>query len=278
MFAEENGRALVPGPLVRVGAGTEIRLSVRNSLGTDTLTFFFPSLAKGVAEDSLIVPPGEKRALRVRAESPGNYLYRARTNDWLSQGLMLGGLMAGAVVVDPPGNPPPADRVLVLLTWADSVSPARIPTGRVVFAINGRSWPHTERLQATVGDTVRWRVINGALEVHPMHLHGFYFRVDELTGPLVQRDGQGHAGRMVVTERMSPFSAMSVTWVPERAGNWLFHCHFQIHVVPHAPLDSTMARTTGPERAARRRAVRAARAGAPHAEHENHPSRGWAGW
>jgi manganese oxidase len=35
---------------------------------------------------------------------------------------------------------------------------------------------------------------------------------------------------MVVTQRLTPFSAMSLTWVPERAGNWLFHCHFQVHV------------------------------------------------
>jgi FtsP/CotA-like multicopper oxidase with cupredoxin domain len=269
-FAEEARPALVPGPLIRVVAGTEVRLTVRNSLGPDTLTFHFPSLAKGAAtSDSLVIPPGEVRELRARAAAPGNYLYRARMNDWLSRGLTLGGLMTGAIIVDEAGVPRPRDRVLVLLTWADSVNAAGIPTGRIVFAINGRSWPHTERLSATVGDTVRWRVLNPASEVHPMHLHGFYFRVDELSGPLVQRDGQGHGGRMVVTERMSAYSTMSVTWVPERAGNWLFHCHFQIHVVPHAPLDSAAQRTTGAQRAAERRAT--------HAAHDNHSLTGMGG-
>ena len=37
---------------------------------------------------------------------------------------------------------------------------------------------------------------------------------------------------MVVTERMSVFSAISLTWIPERPGNWLLHCHFAIHLVP----------------------------------------------
>ena len=275
VFAEEGKPALVPGPLIRVPAGTEVRLSVRNSLDGDTLTFFMPSLTKGVAGgDSVMIPPGEARDLRLRADAPGNYIYRARMNDWLSRGLFLGGLMTGAVVVDEPGVVQPKDRVLVLLTWADSVV-GNVPAGRVVFAINGRGWPHTERLHATVGDTVRWRVFNAALEVHPMHLHGFYYRVDDLSGPLVQRDGQGHAGRKVVTERMSPLSAMSMTWVPERAGNWLFHCHFQIHVVPHAPLDAGAARTTGAQRAAARRAVRAAYAASGHAE--NHSLTGMGG-
>src|SRR5262245_33677960 len=35
---------------------------------------------------------------------------------------------------------------------------------------------------------------------------------------------------MVVTQRLAPFSAMSLTWSPERPGNWLFHCHFESHV------------------------------------------------
>ena len=46
------------------------------------------------------------------------------------------------------------------------------------MVINGQSWPHTERLAYTVGDTVRIRVINAGGAVHPMHLHGFYFNVD----------------------------------------------------------------------------------------------------
>ncbi|MES2521878.1 MAG: multicopper oxidase domain-containing protein, partial [Gemmatimonadota bacterium] len=85
----------------------------------------------------------------------------------------------------------------------------------------------------------RWRVLNAANDIHPMHLHGFYFRVDAFDGPNAAADGQGAPGRMVVTERMSQFSTMSLTWIPERAGNWMFHCHFQRHVAPHGPLGVT---------------------------------------
>ncbi|HEU5170603.1 MAG TPA: multicopper oxidase domain-containing protein, partial [Gemmatimonadales bacterium] len=235
-FAEQGVRPRVPGPLIRVPQGTEIRASVRNSLERDTLTFHFP--APGPA-DSLVIPPGERRELQVRAATPGTFLYRATTSTRLHRQLRVGGLLAGAVVVDSLGAAaPPRDRVFVLLAATDSADPVLgFPVNeRTVRAINGRSWPHTERLHATVGDTVRWRVINAANDVHPMHLHGFYFRVDALDGPRVAAYGQGAPGRWVVTERLSQFATMSLTWMPERAGNWLFHCHFQKHVVPHGAL------------------------------------------
>jgi hypothetical protein len=63
-----------------------------------------------------------------------------------------------------------------------------------------------------------------------MHLHGVYFRVAQFRIPAPVSD-RGVAGRMVVTQAMSPFSTLSMTWIPERVGNWIFHCHFQLHLL-----------------------------------------------
>ena len=231
-FGERGKRPQVPGPLVRVPAGTEIRASVRNALERDTLTLHFPGA------DSLVIPPGRKRELRARATTPGTFLYRAITSTPLHRQLQLGGLLAGAVVVDSSGAAVPRDRIFVILEASDSADPVlSFPNHeRSVRSINGLSWPRTERLHATVGDTLHWRVINAGNDVHPMHLHGFYYRVDAFDGPRVATQGQGVPGRWVVTERMSQFSTMALTWIPERAGNWLFHCHFQLHLVPHGEL------------------------------------------
>jgi len=233
-LGETSGPAVVPGPLVRVPAGTTVELTIRNTLDRDTIVFHLPPEASGkaapTADDSIAIAPGERGALRLVASVPGNYFYRARTNDPLARALRVGGLMAGAIVVDSAGSPPPRDRVLVLLAYTDSVVNG-IPAGdNIVFSINGRSWPGTERLSATVGDTLHWRVINANNDFHPMHLHGFYYRVDAFTGPAGPTGRPVPPDGMVVTQRLTPFSAMSMTWVPERAGNWLFHCHFQIHV------------------------------------------------
>jgi FtsP/CotA-like multicopper oxidase with cupredoxin domain len=43
----------------------------------------------------------------------------------------------------------------------------------------------------------------------------------------------------VVTERTAPGRTFTMTWVPERAGNWLFHCHDNFHVLRNAPLDGS---------------------------------------
>ena len=258
VFAESGTRPTAPGPLIRVPAGTEIRASVRNSLERDTLTFFVPSriedASKAGALDSVVLVPGEVRELRVRAERPGNYLYHANARSSLDRVLRMRGLLAGAIIVDSAGSPTtPRDRVFVLLDAVDSLTSAGVPdTRREILAINGKSWPHTERLEARVGDTVVWRVINASPSVHPMHLHGFYFRVDEFDGPPAAMVGQPPAGRMAVTERMTPFTTMTLSWVPEREGNWLFHCHYQPHARPHRPLGQTLP------------------PGREHAGHENH--------
>ncbi|HET9276408.1 MAG TPA: multicopper oxidase domain-containing protein, partial [Gemmatimonadales bacterium] len=236
-FAEVGEDPLTPGPLVRVPAGTDVRFLVSNPRSGDTQTFHGPAALHGgsaAGTDSVIVPPGEQRELRVVGSAPGTYLYRARGNDALTRALGIKDLLAGAVVVDPPGpGPRPRDRVLMLTQLTDTIGAGGLPViRRTIFAINGRSWPHTERLAATVGDSVRWRLINATIQPHPMHLHGFYFRVDQIAGPAEGEESRRSEGRMAVTHQMTPFSTASTTWVPERAGNWIFHCHFQIHVEP----------------------------------------------
>jgi manganese oxidase len=211
-----------------------VRVTVHNTL-SHALTFYLPTSPS--ANDSVVIAAGETGALSVRARTPGNFIYRGiAQRDSVATFIQVSGALAGAMVVDTAGAPRvPHDRVMVMMMTPDSAllaNVAIVDIRQMAFTINGRSWPNTERLKATVGDTLHWRVINATFDVHPMHMHGFYYRVDELTGPLVARQGQGEPGRMVVTERMSPFSAMSMTWVPERAGNWLLHCHFSLHLEP----------------------------------------------
>jgi FtsP/CotA-like multicopper oxidase with cupredoxin domain len=237
-FAEGRKAPTVPGPLVRVRAGTQVLFRVSNPELTDTLRFVLPPPLMG-GRDTLMVAPGATGELRVTLSQPGNFYYRAWTSDVQSEAFGMKGLLGGAVVVDSATAVPRDDRVLVVNWLVDSLTPdGKAPNyNRMLFAINGRSWPHTERLAATVGDSIRWRIINLNVDVHPMHLHGVYFRVDEFFGPPAAIAAGGPNGRMAVTERMGAFTTMSMTWVPERAGNWLFHCHFAFHLLPTAVLE-----------------------------------------
>lgn len=244
-FGEPGKEPVAPGPFVRAAAGTVIRFSVRNTLAAP-LTFFVPTAVRGGPDrpgalDSVVVAPGAVGEVATTGTVPGNYIYRAVSATPITRRFGVDGLLTGALVVDSAARPRPDDRVFVILETPDSTfianfDPKRPPVldsvGRVLYTINGRSWPNTERLHATQGDSLHWRVINATSAPHPMHLHGFYYRVDALTGPLVAARGQGLPGRQVVTELMWPFSSMSITWSPDRPGNWLFHCHWAIHLAP----------------------------------------------
>lgn len=235
-FAEKGRPPQIPGPLVRVPAGTEVRARVHNALADSRVILYGFHARPGSRDDTLHVGPGAMREVRFDAGEPGTYFYAGTTT-------VLGfdpdrprrddSQLHGAFIVDPPGMAgAPRDRVFVIGSWAeppDSAGPPPI-VPRDMMTINGKSWPHTERFDMAVGDTVRWRWVNPSVDAHPMHLHGFYFRVrsrgtsaaDTLYPPA------GH--RMAVTELMLPGGTMTMEWVPEEPGNWLFHCHFSIHV------------------------------------------------
>ena len=246
-FAESGRAPSAPGPLIRVPQGTRIRARIRNRLEADTLTFVLPANLSGPERsglDSVMVPPGEARDLGVRAVRPGNYAYRAFGRAPLDRAFRLRGLLGGAIVVD--SGPRIPDRILVVTGNSDRITSTGTPDRtREVLGINGRSWPHTERLRAQEGDTLRWRIINVSPGVHPMHLHGFYYTVEAFDGPN-PTPAQKAGGRRAVTERMTPFTTMTMSWVPERPGNWLFHCHFQDHASPHRPLGSGAPRQASP--------------------------------
>lgn len=237
-FAESGKGPIIPAPLVRIAAGTQVHFRVRNSLAR-AITFFVPTSI--ATDDSIVIAAGAVGELRIRPATPGSFLYRATDGSAAAKQLRIAGAMAGAFVVDSAGaRRAPRDRIFVLLMTPDSGRMATPATENIVtsrrghfaFTINGRSWPHTERISATVGDTLRWRVINGSQDVHPMHLHGFYYTVNQFEGRFASATGQNVPDRQVVTERMENFSAMTMTWVPERPGNWLFHCHFAFHLTP----------------------------------------------
>jgi FtsP/CotA-like multicopper oxidase with cupredoxin domain len=241
----ESSRPLsVPAPLIRVAEGVELAVSVRNEL-EHTLKVHGLCEKGGDACTPIEVPPLDTRHVRFRSGPAGTYHYWATTTGTpLNFRAADDTQLAGAFVVDPPGAPGGDDRIFVITEWT-SVSRGQLQQiaaqddpgaaflrlrPEVLFLINGRAWPHTERLKYQLSDRVRWRVINLSTQVHPMHLHGFYFDVDSVGNET--QDTTFAAGQKphVVTQLMQPGSTMAMTWNPERAGNWLFHCHVMTHV------------------------------------------------
>ncbi|MGH7710259.1 MAG: multicopper oxidase domain-containing protein, partial [Gemmatimonadaceae bacterium] len=234
-FAEDvaGSRPQIPGPLIRVPVGTEVRVSIRNSLPAE-LRIFGLQDRPGDRVDSLELAPGERREARFRVGAPGTYLYWARTTtDTVAIGQLEDGQLSGAIVVDSLGaGRVPNERVFVMGLWKARETPPGTPVERreETLVFNGRAWPTTERLSYNVGDSVRWRVINATRRAHPMHLHGFYYRIDARGTPLRDTVYSREQQRLAVTERLAQGTSMSMTWAPHTPGNWLFHCHLVEHI------------------------------------------------
>jgi FtsP/CotA-like multicopper oxidase with cupredoxin domain len=251
-FAEEGKTPTIPGPLVRVRVGTPIHVVIHNPLG-DTLMFRGLS-ERGATHDSLAIAPGGVADVRFVARAVGTYQYwgalaSAQRAIPLPPAARLDGLvrprfdsqLAGAFIVDPPGPVAP-DRILVITETDDERPPhpdRHGLIGRQFTAINGRSWPNTERLHYALGDTIRWRVINTTFQAHPMHLHGFFFRVDSHGSAITDRDSiyAPAEQRMAVTEVIGTGESISLMWVPDRPGGWIFHCHLTNHAAMMPAVD-----------------------------------------
>ena len=239
VFAESGRPPQVPGPLIRVPGGSNVTISVRNLIPNVTLTIHGLHERPAVGaqfNDSIQLGPGQGRTLRFRLDRPGTYYYWGTTTG-ASFGMRIreDAQLTGVIVVDEPGERVQKDRILVIGGWADSaITETSRVRNRELFVINGRSWPHTDRMVYEKGETVRWRVINASADPHPMHLHGFYYRVT--------RRGNGMAdsllarAEVVNTEKLAPGQTMLMTWTPTRLGNWLFHCHIPEHIAPRGPL------------------------------------------
>ncbi len=228
VFAEEGKAPQVPGPLIRVPAGTELRITVRNALPDSTVTLLGFQSRPVVGADSLGVAPGQVREFTFRVDQAGTFLYAAMVGVVHGEAEQL----AGALIVDPPGARTD-DRIWVINIWSEETD----SSSREALTINGKSWPQTERVAAMVGDTIRWRVLNGSERNHPMHLHGFFFSVLSRGDGQVDTSYSAAQQRLAVTETLFPRNTMAMTWVPEQVGNWLFHCHLSFHVIPEAQLE-----------------------------------------
>jgi len=242
-FGEEWQPPSAPGPLVRVKAGTEISITVRNRLAYE-LTVHGLCNRPGTCPDQPVAPGGAS-SVRFTATTPGLYGYWAAAGTTpLDERSTADSELNGVIAVDPVEGAPP-DRIFVVAILADAID---LNDLTFIPTMNGASWPYTERLHAGVGDDLRFRVVNLSFESHAMHLHGFHFQV-YAHGDLT-RDRQIPLSRrsLAVTERISPGETFSMRWMPTRPGNWLFHCHMVAHMTPdpaapanHDPHDMRMS-------------------------------------
>ena len=225
-FAERGKSPTAPGPMIRVPQGTQIRLTLRNRVDT---AITIGGLRPGTSEstDTLSLAAGQTRELRYRLDKPGSYFYwGAFGGTSFVDRLWKDSQLNGAIIVDPPGGSPP-DHVFLISEW---FHPYDDRPFEVVSVINGKAFPYTERIELQQGDSTRFRVLNTLSLFHPMHLHGFYYRV--LARGSWTKDGPltPEMQPLLNTDLLPPGGTLTLGFVPTTPGNWLFHCHFSFHM------------------------------------------------
>ncbi len=225
-FGEVGKPLQIPGPTVRVPQGTTIDITLHSTLGVPA-TLHGLHQRPGKDEDTVTVEAGATQHVRFVAGAAGTYLYWARTPDGRrGNNRVVDSLLGGALVVDPPGVIG-KDRIFVLERW----------NGPTRTAINGKSWPYTERLDYKVGESVHWKIVNASDLSHPMHLHGFHFALD------AEGDGENYTVHepgtqpLEFTHSVEINETFEMTWIPKEPGRWLYHCHRIPHMRLPVPLD-----------------------------------------
>ncbi len=237
-FGEVGKPLQIPGPLVRVPVGTRVVATITNELGQELNVRGLANPANA-ATSVVHVPSGATQRVSFVLDQPGAFGYYGSDNrgangnnpsETIDTRIFRDAELSGAIVVERP-RAPLVDHIFVL-GLTDAV---RLKDGTPNFlyllpTINGRSFPATERLTYLRGKTVRWAVFNATPMNHPMHLHGFYFRLD--------RPGAYDE----VTHAFRPGEAAELTWKAERAGDWMFHCHIDDHITRHMPIADMVGR------------------------------------
>ena len=250
-FAEGTEAPIIPGPFIRLRVGEILTLRVTNAITPNEAiglpppnrrydniptqtgeTLTIRGLETAFGAEPFDIPHGETREIRLAAKTPGEYFYWASTTGRpLRSRTGPESQLTGLIVIDPVDGPVDLNERFFVITMVDAF-PER--EEGALFAdmfepvINGRAWPKTERLHYELDQEVRWRWINGSGFEHPMHLHGFHFRVLNWSDGVTRtkRDPE----QEIVTELMLPGTSFTMIWTSTREGAWLMHCHMKDHV------------------------------------------------
>ena len=230
-----NGR--VHGPTIEAVEGDRVRVYVTNKLSAPTTVhwhgIFLPNGMDGVGGlTQRTIAPGETFRYEWTFKQSGTFMYHSH-HDEMTQ-MALG--MMGMIVVHP--RRPPAgyrvdrDFVIMLSEWK-VVPGAKRPdpnemTDFNVLTMNARAYPGTAPLVCRKGDRVRIRFGNlSAMDHHPIHLHGYYFKVVATDGGALPPAAQWPETTVLVAVG----TTRDVEFVADEPGDWAMHCHMTHHVM-----------------------------------------------
>lgn len=93
---------------------------------------------------------------------------------------------------------------------------------RYVWSMDNRVMSETDKIPVRKGEVLRITLYNNSMMRHPMHLHGFDFRV-------INKNGT-HSPLKNVLDIM-PMETNTIEFLANTEGDWFFHCHILYHMM-----------------------------------------------
>ncbi len=93
---------------------------------------------------------------------------------------------------------------------------------RYVWSMDNKVLSEVDKIQVKKGEILRIKLINNSMMRHPMHLHGFDFRV-------LNENGSQAPLKNVLD--IMPMETDIIEFAANTEGDWFFHCHILYHMM-----------------------------------------------
>ena len=224
-----------PGPTIEAVEGDRVRIFVTNKLPEHTTIHWhgilLPSGMDGVGGlTQPQIPPGKTYVYEFLLKKSGTFMYHPHADEMVQMAM---GMMGFFVVHPRDPDLHRVDRDFVFLINAYDIDPgSAVPkvmtmTDFNLWTWNSRAFPGIDTLVARKGDRVRIRMGNLTMTNHPIHLHGFDFRVTGTDGGWVNPSAQWPE----VTTDIPVGGMRAIEFTADEPGDWAIHCHKSHHTM-----------------------------------------------
>ena len=225
----------VHGPAIEAVEGDVVRIYVTNKLPEPTTAHWhgilLPNGMDGVSGmTQQPISPGETFKYEFTLRQHGTFMYHPHHDEMTQMGLGMMGLF----IIHPRGihDAPDRDFAIMLSEWKIVPGTSRPDPMEMtefnVLTMNGAVYPATEPLVVKQGERVRIRYGNlGPMDHHPIHLHGYNFKVVEQGGTPVPESAQQYDDTVLVPVG----STRAIEFMADAPGDWALHCHMTHHTM-----------------------------------------------
>ncbi|WP_409456351.1 multicopper oxidase family protein [Sphingobacterium sp.] len=93
---------------------------------------------------------------------------------------------------------------------------------RYVWSMDNKILSETDKIPVKKGEVLRITIYNNSMMRHPIHLHGFDFRL---------LNGKGAKAPLKNVVDIMPMETDTIEFLANEEGDWFFHCHILYHMM-----------------------------------------------